>query len=116
MSIDQDNPNEITESLYTSSNERDGLIMENKSSMYDDLWEYKSEADDLSKYDDFHTIDWSRDRTRDRMRFRNVKKLKSEGNTWDKLKVSVYYLVLHNSNNIINNNGNNNNNKNQYCC
>ncbi|XP_047126232.1 H(+)/Cl(-) exchange transporter 5 isoform X1 [Hydra vulgaris] len=73
----------ITEVFQNSEKEQ---LIAFKSFLYDDLCEYKAEADDLSKYDDFHTIDWSRDRMRDRMRLRKVSKLKNEGNTLNKVK------------------------------
>ena len=41
--------------------------------------------DDFAQYDDFHTIDWVRDRQRDRTRFRRMKRLK-HGNLWDRIK------------------------------
>jgi len=41
--------------------------------------------EDLAQYDDFHTIDWVRDRQRDRTRFRRMKRLKY-GSVWDRIK------------------------------
>ncbi|KAK3737007.1 hypothetical protein QZH41_018406 [Actinostola sp. cb2023] len=43
------------------------------------------EPDDLAQYDDFHTIDWVRDRQRDRTRFRRMKRLR-HGTLWDRIK------------------------------
>ena len=74
----------------TEDDEED-LIMQNiKHSPYDDeIWlnNENSEANALGKYDDFHTIDWSRDRMRDRIRFRKVKKMKYQGTLIEKIKV-----------------------------
>ncbi|XP_065669027.1 H(+)/Cl(-) exchange transporter 5 isoform X2 [Hydra vulgaris] len=70
---------------HAGTNDED-MILQSKSNPYDDLWQYKSEADDLNKYDDFHTIDWSRDRMRDRMRYRKVEKMKHEGTRTEKIK------------------------------
>lgn len=41
--------------------------------------------EDFAQYDDFHTIDWVRDRQRDRIRFRRMKRLK-HGSLWDRLR------------------------------
>ena len=73
--------------LSSNDNIEEETGLQNKEN-HDELWQYKSEADDLSKYDDFHTIDWSRDRIRDRIRFRQVKKLKHNGNFFEKIRVS----------------------------
>ena len=56
--------------------------------VYDeDMWWKTSELEGLGQYDDFHTIDWCRDRIRDRMRFRHIKKMKLGGTWLQKLKV-----------------------------
>ncbi|XP_047126233.1 H(+)/Cl(-) exchange transporter 5 isoform X1 [Hydra vulgaris] len=69
--------------LTSNDNDDENVCLEKKDI---DLWKFKSEADDLGKYDDFHTIDWSRDRVRDRLRLRQVKKLKHNGNFVEKIK------------------------------
>lgn len=46
---------------------------------------FMEEPDILSQYDDFHTIDWVRDRQRDRTRFRRMKRLK-HGTIWERIK------------------------------
>lgn len=50
-----------------------------------DLFLEEPEAAALATYDDFHTIDWVRDRQRDRVRFRRMKRLK-QGGLLDRLK------------------------------
>ena len=74
--------------------DEEDLIMQNiKHSPYDDeIWSQNSEANALGKYDDFHTIDWSRDRMRDRIRFRQVKKMKYQGTLWEKIKVFIFLI------------------------
>eukprot|EP00111_Clytia_hemisphaerica_P017524 TCONS_00051881-protein len=69
--------------------DEEDLIMQSiKRSPYDDdLWLNEAEANALGKYDDFHTIDWSRDRMRDRIRFRKVKKMKYQGTLMERIKV-----------------------------
>eukprot|EP00794_Sanderia_malayensis_P007396 gene7396-8216_t len=52
----------------------------------EDMWWKTSELEGLGQYDDFHTIDWCRDRVRDGMRFRQMKKLKLTGTWLQKLK------------------------------
>ena len=54
-------------------------------SVYSDVFLDEPEAAALAQYDDFHTIDWVRDRQRDRMRYRRMKKLKL-GSLWDRIK------------------------------
>lgn len=53
--------------------------------------------EDLAQYDDFHTIDWVKDRQRDRTRFRRMKRLKY-GSLWDRIKqandASAGWLVV----------------------
>jgi len=68
--------------------DEEDLIMQSiKRSPYDDdLWLNEAEANALGKYDDFHTIDWSRDRMRDRIRFRKVKKMKYQGTLMERIK------------------------------
>jgi chloride channel 3/4/5 len=46
---------------------------------------FMEEPDALAQYDDFHTIDWVRDRQRDRTRFRHMKRLK-HGTIWERIK------------------------------
>ena len=84
-------------------NDDEDLILQSiKHSPYDDdLWSNKAEADALGKYDDFHTIDWSRDRMRDRIRFRKVKKMKYQGTLWEKIKVCCFILIPNFVNNSI---------------
>ena len=76
---------------YTNFEEEDeeDLIMQSiKQSPYDDdLWLNEAEANALGQYDDFHTIDWSRDRMRDRIRFRKVKKMKYQGTLFERIRV-----------------------------
>ncbi|EDO33333.1 predicted protein [Nematostella vectensis] len=43
------------------------------------------EAAALAQYDDFHTIDWVRDRQRDRVRFRRMRRMK-RGSIWERIK------------------------------
>lgn len=76
--------------------DEEDLIMQNiKHSPYDDeIWFQTSEANALGKYDDFHTIDWSRDRMRDRIRFRKVKKMKYQGTLWEKIKVGLCIFLI----------------------
>ncbi|XP_057312951.1 H(+)/Cl(-) exchange transporter 4-like isoform X2 [Hydractinia symbiolongicarpus] len=75
-------------SSHEEDDEEDLIMQSIKHSPYDDeIWaKNKSEADALGKYDDFHTIDWSRDRMRDRIRFRKYKKMKYQGTLWEKIK------------------------------
>ena len=40
----------------------------------------------IGQYDDFHTIDWLRDISRDRIRHRHVAKKKKEGGRFEMLK------------------------------
>mgnify|MGYP001796186406 CR=1 FL=1 len=54
-------------------------------SVYSDVFLDEPEAEALAQYDDFHTIDWVRDRQRDRIRYRRMKKMK-HGTLWDKIK------------------------------
>lgn len=73
---------------HFEEDEEDLIMQSIKHSPYDDdHWKNKSEADALGKYEDFHTIDWSRDRMRDRIRFRKVNKMKHTGTLLEKLKV-----------------------------
>ncbi|XP_065058528.1 H(+)/Cl(-) exchange transporter 4-like [Rhopilema esculentum] len=51
-----------------------------------DMWWKASEMEGLGQYDDFHTIDWCRDKARDKMRFRQMKKMKMTGSWLEKLK------------------------------
>lgn len=68
--------------------EEDLILQSIKRSPYDDdLWLNEAEANALGKYDDFHTIDWSRDRMRDRIRFRKVKKMKYQGSLFERIRV-----------------------------
>ena len=53
----------------------------------EDSWWKESEAEGLGQYDDFHTIDWCRDRVRDRIRYRKVRRMK-RGTLWERIKVS----------------------------
>jgi len=72
---------------HFEEDEEDLIMQSIKHSPYDDdHWKNKSEADALGKYEDFHTIDWSRDRMRDRIRFRKVHKMKHTGTLLEKLK------------------------------
>lgn len=74
-----------------NDDDEDLILQSIKHSPYDeDLWLNKAEADALGKYDDFHTIDWSRDRMRDRIRFRKMKKMKYKGTLCEKIKVGVF--------------------------
>lgn len=50
-----------------------------------DLFLEEPEAVALATYDDFHTIDWVRDRQRDQVRHRRMKRLK-KGSLWDRVK------------------------------
>ena len=68
--------------------EEDLILQSIKRSPYDDdLWLNEAEANALGQYDDFHTIDWSRDRMRDRIRFRKVKKMKYQGTLSERIRV-----------------------------
>ena len=78
-----------------NDDDEEDLIMQSiKHSPYDDdLWLNEAEANALGKYDDFHTIDWSRDRMRDRIRFRKVKKMKYQGTLMERIKVYFFCLL-----------------------
>ena len=70
--------------------EEDLILQSIKKSPYDDdLWLNEAEANALGQYDDFHTIDWSRDRMRDRIRFRRVKKMKYQGTFSERIRVCI---------------------------
>ena len=72
----------------------DLILQSIKHSPYDDeIWMNKSEAEALGQYDDFHTIDWSRDRMRDRIRFRQFRKMKYQGTLLEKLKVGCIFFI-----------------------
>lgn len=83
--IQRSYPNETNDSV---DEDEENLILQSiKRSPYDDnLWLNEAEANALGKYDDFHTIDWSRDRMRDRIRFRKVKKKKYQGTLLERIK------------------------------
>ena len=50
-----------------------------------DVFLEEPEAAALAQYDDFHTIDWVRDRQRERKRFREMRRMK-RGSFWERLK------------------------------
>ncbi len=71
-----------------------------RKSVYDeDMWWKTSELEGLGQYDDFHTIDWCRDRIRDGMRFRQMRKMKLAGTWTQKLKVFFYISRIFQSQN-----------------
>ncbi len=75
-------------SVCSDEEEMQSPVAIRRKPVYDeDMWWKTSELEGLGQYDDFHTIDWCRDRIRDRMRFRQMKKMKLAGTWSQKLKV-----------------------------
>ena len=74
--------------LGSFDDEESPIVEENNlrySRSVNDVFLEEPEAVALAQYDDFHTIDWVRDRQRDLRRFRLMRKRK-RGNFWDRLK------------------------------
>lgn len=93
QSLFEDDEQNLVNSRHTTYSDEDtqSPIQIRRKPVYDeDMWWKASEVEGLGQYDDFHTIDWCRDRTRDKMRYRKVKKMKLTGNWWEKLKASTH--------------------------
>ena len=97
VSRDQSNFNDDDENLVPSNHhngkfsdeELQSPVQFRRQPIYDaDFWWKASDIEGLGQYDDFHTIDWCRDRARDKMRYRKVRQMKMTGTWFEKLKVS----------------------------
>ena len=90
QSLFEDDEQNLVNSRHTTFSDDEDTqspIQIRRKPVYDeDMWWKVSEVEGLGQYDDFHTIDWCRDRTRDKMRYRKVKKMKLTGTWFEKLK------------------------------
>ena len=92
QSLFEDDEENLVNSRHTTYSDEDtqSPIQIRRKPVYDeDMWWKVSEVEGLGQYDDFHTIDWCRDRTRDKMRYRKVKKMKLTGTWFEKFKASA---------------------------
>lgn len=103
---DQNNFNDDDENLVDSNHYADTFsddelhspVEFRRKPTYDtDFWWKASEIEGLGQYDDFHTIDWCKDRARDKMRYRKVRQMKMTGTWFEKLKAIIFNFYLLNS-------------------
>jgi len=89
-SFNHDDENLVRSNHHTenfSDDELQSPVTFRRKPAYDaDFWWKASEIEGLGQYDDFHTIDWCKDRARDKMRYRRVRKMKMTGNWIEKFK------------------------------
>ena len=102
VSTDQSMFNHDDENLVSSNHHTETFSDEELQSplefrrkpVYDsDFWWKASEIEGLGQYDDFHTIDWCKDRARDKMRYRKVRQMKMTGTWTEKIKASCINYV-----------------------
>ena len=103
VTADQSNFNNDDENLVSSNHhsevfsdeELQSPVQFRRKPTYDaDFWWKASEIEGLGQYDDFHTIDWCRDRARDKMRYRKVRQMKMTGTWIQKIKACDFLQSL----------------------